>query len=103
MIGCTHLQPLEADLLSTGIKETFRGQAWSNNCREWVYFDCFLDLKQLRRNYDLPEFVIAHLNNDPRSGMEAGLVCRMCNDAIIGLHPSAAKGKQVFKGPGQNH
>jgi hypothetical protein len=41
---CEHLLPLEEALLAEGIRETSRGQAWSENCREWVYFDCRLDL-----------------------------------------------------------
>ena len=40
---CDHLKPLEAELKQSGIKEAYRGQAWSHNCREWVYFDCHLD------------------------------------------------------------
>jgi hypothetical protein len=40
---CEHLRPLEQAMIDAGMKETFRGQAWSNNCREWVYFDCFID------------------------------------------------------------
>lgn len=103
MMECKHLQSLEAGLLAAGIKETFRGQAWSNNCREWVYFDCLLDLKALRRNYNLPEFVISHVNNDPRSGLEAGFVCQECKDGIIGLHTSISKRKPVFNGNGRQH
>jgi hypothetical protein len=35
---CKHLQQLESDILAAGIQETFRGQVWSANCREWVVF-----------------------------------------------------------------
>lgn len=31
-----HLQQLETEILAAGLQETFRGQAWSQNCREWV-------------------------------------------------------------------
>ena len=40
---CEHLQALENYLKAEKIPEIFRGQAWSDNCREWVYFDCILD------------------------------------------------------------
>ena len=40
---CEHLRALEQAILARGIRETFRGKAWSQNCREWVYFDCFID------------------------------------------------------------
>jgi hypothetical protein len=75
---CEHLQPLENYLKTKGISETFRGKAWSDNCGEWVYFDCVLDL---------PSFVVTHENTDLKSGTELGLVCTKCNDAIMGLHP----------------
>jgi hypothetical protein len=39
---CEHLKPLENYLVDLGITETFRGQAWSKDCREWVYFACIL-------------------------------------------------------------
>jgi len=96
MILCEHLQSLEADLLSAGIKEIFRGQAWSANCREWVYFDCVLNTQTLRRRYYLPDFVIHSQNDDRKSGLEAGLVCTVCKDAIMGIHISLSKGKVTF-------
>jgi hypothetical protein len=88
MLACEHLQALEADLLLAGIQETFRGKAWSANCREWVHFNCVLDIEKLRLKYSLPDFVINHHNDDPRSGLEVGLVCTVCKDAVIGIHPT---------------
>lgn len=83
---CEHLLPLEKHLQAQGIPETFRGQAWSTNCREWVYFDCYLDISSLQEKFGFPAFVKHHVNNDPRSGLEEGFVCYECHDAIIGLH-----------------
>ena len=40
---CEHLAALEKELIAAGVPITYRGQAWSDNCREWVYFDCCLD------------------------------------------------------------
>lgn len=98
MLACEHLQALEADLQLAGVKETFRGKAWSTNCREWVNFSCVLDIEKLRQKYNIPDFVITHYNNDPRSGLEAGLVCTVCKDAIIGLHSSLSKDRMIFNG-----
>jgi hypothetical protein len=93
---CEHLLPLENELKSLGIRETYRGQPWSDNCREWVYFDCVLDVDSLRARFQLPAFVEAYQNDDERSGLEAGLVCAQCHDAIVGVHPRIGASKQVF-------
>lgn len=84
---CEHLSPLEQYLASLQIRETFRGQAWSDNCKEWIYYDCILSTGALKEKFNLPSFIIKHENTDLRSGTELGLVCTQCNDAIIGLHP----------------
>jgi hypothetical protein len=93
---CEHLRSLENDLDKSGIKETFRGKAWSNNCREWVYYDCILNLSQIRFYYRLPDCVKAHANDDPKSGAERGFVCELCQDAIMGLHPDFSKSDITF-------
>lgn len=90
---CEHLSPLENFLKLRCIRETFRGAPWTENCREWVYFDCALDLTALRSKFHLPAFVEDCINNDERSGLEAGFCCSLCNDAIMGLHPSLANDK----------
>jgi hypothetical protein len=90
---CQHLHALERALLSSGARETFRGQAWSENCREWVYFDVRLDPAALRRRFALPACVQAHENADPRSGLERGLVCTQCHDAVMGRF----EGGKVFR------
>ena len=92
---CEHLQNLDNDLKSLGIKETFRGQAWSDNCREWVYYDCVLNIDKLRVRYNFPQFVSIHINDDQRSGTEAGFVCDQCHDAIMGHNPRFVQGKQL--------
>ena len=83
---CEHLKPLEDYLKAKQIPETFRGQAWSDNCREWVYFDCVIDTEGLKAKLHLPSFVITHENTDEKSGTELGLVCTQCQDGIMGLH-----------------
>jgi hypothetical protein len=94
---CEHLSAIEAALLSSGMVETFRGQSWSMNCREWVYFDCFLDTAAIRRQFVLPDFVKDHSHRGTHDGQERGLVCIQCHDALVGLYESVP-GKQVFKG-----
>ena len=94
---CEHLRPLEQAILARGIRETFRGQAWSLNCREWVYFDCFIDAESVRRRFTLAECVQEHQHRGTHDGQERGFVCSQCHDGIMGnydLRPHAA----VFSG-----
>jgi hypothetical protein len=93
---CEHLSSLEIALKFSQVKETYRGQPWSKNCREWVYFDCILNSDTIRQKFQLPDFIVYHTNDDPRSGTEAGFVCEKCQDAIIGHHPTFTSGKLVF-------
>lgn len=88
---CEHLRGLEMELSHSGIAETFRGQAWSDNCREWVYFDCFLDLSALRERLQFGNTVIDHSHLGTHDGQEHGFVCQQCNDAIMGIHPEMAR------------
>lgn len=81
---CEHLRPLEAALLASGAEVTYRGQAWSKTCREWVYFDVILDAAAIRRQFQLPPCVQLHENKDPRSGLERGFACETCKDAVMG-------------------
>lgn len=88
---CQHLVALEQTLLDSGAKLTYRGQAWSRNCREWVYFDVALDLAAVRARFALGPEIETHENTDPRSGLEAGFVCSLCHDAVIGVPGSARR------------
>lgn len=81
---CEHLSELDRELAESGAKETFRGQAWSANCREWVYYDRILDIETIRERYRFPAIVRIHENTDERSGLERGFVCTVCNDGIMG-------------------
>lgn len=90
---CEHLKRLDIELQERGIKEIFRGQAWSNNTREWVYYDCVLNLDKLRSRYNFPDFIKTHINDDNKSGMEAGFYCDQCKDGVMGIHPHFGQGK----------
>ena len=93
---CEHLRALEDELASQGVKVTFSGQPWSANCRYWVYVDAVLDGEAIRKRLNLGATVSVHSNDDERSGLEKGLVCDACHDAVIGLHPRVAKGRAVI-------
>ena len=90
---CEHLISLDNELKGKEIKETFRGEAWSENAREWVYYDCVLNLEALRTRLHLPFCVKDHVNDDQRSGAESGFYCELCKDAVVGHHPMFSKGK----------
>jgi len=95
---CEHLRQLESEILAAGIQETFRGQAWSDNCREWVYFDCYFDRKSIRSRIEFAACVRDHEHRGTHDGQEAGFVCAQCHDAIMGLHPSQVKdGPIIFR------
>ena len=94
---CEHLSALEQALVAGGVAVTFRGQAWSNNCREWVYVDCFLDLPAIRRDFALAPCVQDHAHRGTHDGAERGLVCAQCHDAIVGSYEARAGGR-VFPG-----
>lgn len=93
---CSHLAPLEEALLAAGMRVTFRGQAWSQNCREWVYFDCVLDRAAIRKRLPLPSCVQDREHLGTHDGQEAGFVCTTCHDGIMGVHPQRGEGKGVF-------
>ena len=94
---CEHLSPVEAALIAQGVRETFRGKPWSLKCREWVYYDCYLDLDVVRQHFTLPGCVIDHIHRGTHDGQERGLVCSECDDAIVGAY-EPVPGMVVFKG-----
>ncbi|MDW7759601.1 MAG: hypothetical protein SCM96_03060 [Acidobacteriota bacterium] len=82
---CRHLAPLEKDLLEAGFRETFRGRAWTKNCREWVYFDVVFDIESVLARMLFDPCVEIHENLDPKSGTERGFFCSECLDGVMGL------------------
>jgi hypothetical protein len=93
---CEHLAEIERALLAAKVSETFRGQPWTSNCREWVYFACWLDRPAIRGRYKLAECVIDHDHRGTHDGQEAGLVCSTCHDAIMGAHADFRSGLPAF-------
>lgn len=99
---CQHLQPLEQALLARSIRETFRGRPWSGrpwsqNCREWVYFDCFIDTAAVCCTMSLADCVHEHAHQGTHDGQERGFVCTQCHDGIIGNY-EPRPGGVIFKG-----
>jgi hypothetical protein len=95
---CEHLATLEQALLAAAIPITFRGQAWSANCREWVYFACYLDRPALRARFAFAPCVADHEHRGTHDGMEAGFVCNACHDAVMGVHESQRERYKTFWG-----
>ncbi len=93
---CEHLIELERAIKSAGFSESYRGQPWSQNCREWVYFECVLDLGRIGKLFEFSPYVKVHKNDDPKSGRESGLVCDACKDGIMGIHAQDGRDKPIF-------
>ena len=89
---CEHLSRVETALARHGIGVTFRGRSWSKRCREWVYFNAYLDVVRIRQEFPLPACV--H-DCDRLDGRERGLYCEQCHDALIGL-PRRIAGRPTF-------
>jgi hypothetical protein len=92
---CIHLQEVEQAIHAADMQETYRGQPWSSNCREWIYVDCYLDLEKIRQQFQLADCVIDHVHRGTHDGEERGLVCNLCNDGIMG-HYEIRLPKRVF-------
>jgi hypothetical protein len=93
---CEHLIELEQALIAGGFKETFRGKAWSENVREWVYFEVCFDMAAVREQLRLETCVVEHEHLGTHDGQEAGFVCTIHQDGIMGRHPQYCAGVPVF-------
>ncbi len=91
-VVCPHLIPVAEYLLAHGAKITYVGQAWSSNCRLWVYYDVVLDCEALIRRFELPPLVKMHEHKGAHEGSECGLYCEEHHDGLMGVHPEYAKG-----------
>ena len=94
---CEHLRQLEAELIASGIQETYRGQVWSDNCREFVYFDCILDRQSIRKRIAFADSVKDSEYLGTHMGSESGFYCEKCKDGIMGHHPKTRKIRKVFR------
>jgi hypothetical protein len=92
---CEHLIQLERELLDRGFVETFRGQAWSDNVREWVYFDVCFDRPAVRERFQFAPCVRDHEHYGTHDGQEAGFECAIHQDGVMGIHPKSGRCAQV--------
>lgn len=84
---CEHLQPMLDFLMSTGAKMSFAGQAWSKNCRTWVYLDRTLDTAALSRKFKLASCVRVHSHRGTHERSEYGFYCEEHQDGLMGPYP----------------
>jgi hypothetical protein len=82
---CGHLRELDNYIKSKNVKELFRGKAWSENCNEWVYYDCILNIEKLRRKFSFADCVKTHEYYDMKTANESGFYCNTCKDGIMGF------------------
>ncbi|MCB1044586.1 MAG: hypothetical protein KDC35_16715 [Acidobacteria bacterium] len=92
---CHHLIEVEQAIQAAGIRETYRGKAWSK-VHEFVYFDCVMDLVEVRRAFALESCVVDHVHRGTHDGCEQGLFCETCKDGVMGLLPDSRPGMVVF-------
>lgn len=93
---CKHLRQLEEELAAAGIAETCRGQTWTDNCREFVYFDCVLDRRSIRARMNLAECVKDEEYLGTHMGQEYGFYCSQCKDGVMGHHPKTGENQKIF-------
>lgn len=93
---CEHLVHIERAIVAAGFKETYRGAAWSMNCREWVYFDCELPIAAIRQAFPLADCVKDHAHRGTHDGQESGFVCEIHKDAVMGLYPGVSGNAKQF-------
>lgn len=80
---CEHLSKLEQELIAQGFRETFRGKAWSDNVREWVYFEVCLDMPAVQQRFSFDPCVVEHQHLGTHDGQEAGFVCTLHDDGVM--------------------
>ena len=84
-VTCVHLQPIELWLRRAGHKVTYMGQAWSDNCRIWIYFDVVINRNKIKDAMKLADCIEEHVHTGTHSGREAGFICRSCFDGVMGI------------------
>ena len=82
---CKHLIELDNYIKRKGIKELFRGKAWSDNCNEWAYYDCIIDIEKIKHKIIFDNCVTIHEYYDIKTANELGFFCNNCKDGIMGF------------------
>ena len=87
---CEHLAPLLDHLQQGEMPEQFvypPPASEQPRPRTRWYFDCILDLRRLRKRFDLPEFVADEATWGTHAGEEQGFHCRQDDVWLMGHHP----------------
>lgn len=94
---CEHLSSLEEAIRAAGFDCTLRGQALSKVEGVWAYYNCIMDVDELRRKFALPSTIETHSHRGTHDGSELGFICRTCGTGLMGeLRPES--GARVFRG-----
>ncbi|KAA3633795.1 MAG: hypothetical protein DWQ02_12580 [Bacteroidetes bacterium] len=83
-IQSLQIRQIAEHLYDQGISITFFGKAWSGCTNNWIYFDTYLDLDDLKSRFNLDENLEVHENRDPKSGLERGFIDKVTGEAIMG-------------------
>jgi hypothetical protein len=86
-VPCEHLSGVHDAARMAGARVVSRGQAWTGQRGEWVYFDCRFSRPSLEARLDLARVVEWHEHRGTHDGSEAGFVCRSCEAGVMGRHP----------------
>jgi hypothetical protein len=84
---CIHLIDLDNYIKDKGIKEIFRGKAWSKNCNEWVYYDCIIDIEKIKGEIIMDNCITIHEYNDIKIANELGFFVMIVKMALWDLVP----------------
>jgi len=93
---CQHLELLVIDIKNQQFTEIPEDQHETNDDVHWVYFDCYLDRKSIRRKWDFPDFVEDYIDQSPEGIPAEGLICEECGCGIIGIQKGFMPGNKVF-------
>ena len=94
---CLHLKPVYDYVQAAGGGITYQGNAWSKNCRLWIYFDVVLDCSLLKSKLNLNDCIEIHEHIGTHDGQERGFVCKIHQDGIMGIHPKFATGEKTIE------
>ena len=83
-IESSQIRKIAEHLYDQGITITFFGKAWSGCTNNWIYFDTYLDLDELKEIFELNEELEVHENRDPKSGLERGFIDKITGEGIMG-------------------
>ena len=94
---CEHLIEIDNYIKAKGVKEIFRGKAWSENCNEWAYYDCIINIEKIKEKIIINNCIEIHEYHDIKVSNELGFFCNKCKDGVMGFHPIYNWGKIILE------